>query len=136
MKNCLIVLFLFLSITKVVAQVKEHQIDKQLRKCLDSTQSTTASMLDCTGVAYDAWDKELNKYYKNLMATLGAEGKAKLKTAQVNWLTFRDNEFKLIDALYNNEGSMWGPIKLKRQMEIVRARALELKEYYEMINLH
>ncbi len=73
----------FISSTlKIYAQDKlqEPGIDNQLQQCLDSSKnSTTAGMIDCTIRARDAWDNELNRYYKLLMQILSDDEKAKLK---------------------------------------------------------
>jgi uncharacterized protein YecT (DUF1311 family) len=116
-----------------VAQVKEHPIDKQVQKCIDSIGNTTAGMLECGNLEYNQWDAELNRYYKKLMTVLSPGAKIILKEAQVNWLAYRDSEFKLCAAVYNKDGTMWGPIKKQRQVEIVRARAIELELYYQML---
>jgi uncharacterized protein YecT (DUF1311 family) len=113
--------------------VKIEPVDKQLNACLDSTQNqTTAGMLDCEGRAKTGWDKELNKYYRLIMATLSADEKEKLKTSQVSWLTYRDNESTFFSTMYNNmEGTMWQTARAHADVEITKQRALELKFYYE-----
>ena len=135
----LFVAALFLALTiSVLAQNRTavNLIDKRLNRCLDSTHSTTASMIECSAQAYKEWDVELNKYYKLLMATPDSETKTKLKTAQIAWLAYRDYEFILVDRFYTNDGTMWGPIRINKKMEIVRQRALDLKEYYDVLNIH
>jgi uncharacterized protein YecT (DUF1311 family) len=134
----LIILFplLFLmSISFAQTDIEEHSIDVQLKACLDSTQNqTTAGIMDCEGRARSAWDGELNKYYKLLMPILSSEEKEKLKTAQKNWLTYRDSEFLFARAIYYNlEGTMWRIAAVSRQSEMVKQRALELKTYHETL---
>ncbi|MBS1595647.1 MAG: DUF1311 domain-containing protein [Bacteroidetes bacterium] len=118
-----------------MAQQKEDSIDIRLQKCIDADGSTMG-MINCTDGAYDEWDKELNKYYKLLMGVLGPEAKARLKAAQVNWLTYRDSEFAFINSAYNMDGTMWGVIKASGRMELVKKRALELKEHYGTMTMH
>jgi len=111
---------------------KQDPIDKALQACLDSSQNaTTVGMEDCEVRARDAWDKELNKYYKLLMGVLSADEKEKLKTSQISWLTFRDNEKAFSVAMYNNmQGTMWIPASISAQVEIIKQRTLLLKAYY------
>ena len=138
MRKAAFVLFITLSLTLTAQDNKQdNPIDKRLKHCLDSTQSTTLSMIECTYQAYTEWDQELNKYYKLLLKEFGeSQSSVLLKSAQISWLSYRDKEFGLIDKIYDNDGTMWGPIRVNRRMEIVRSRALELKEYYEIMTMH
>jgi uncharacterized protein YecT (DUF1311 family) len=138
MKNCLFVFLLFLSAAKISAQVKEHPIDKQLRRCLDSSQNyTTSGMIGCEYQAYEDWDKELNRNYKLLMTALDADGKAKLKEAQISWLAFRESNFSFIKDIYGKkQGTMWRPVEVDEKVEIVKGRAIELKKYCELLKLY
>ncbi|MEI7596039.1 MAG: lysozyme inhibitor LprI family protein [Bacteroidota bacterium] len=113
----------------------KHEIDIQLQKCLDSTANqTTVGMIDCTRRAMDAWDSELNKYYKQLMNILSEEEKEKLKLAQQKWLLYRDTEISLAGTVFNNlQGTIWRIVAAERQMDIVKQRALGLKSYYETL---
>jgi uncharacterized protein YecT (DUF1311 family) len=95
---------------------------------------TTAGMVDCIGKAYTEWDSELNSVYNELMKQLDTAGKASLKAAQVQWLKFRDSEFKLIDAVYSSlQGTMYIPMHADSRMQIVKNRALELKSYLDIL---
>jgi uncharacterized protein YecT (DUF1311 family) len=108
-------------------------IDIQLKLCLDSSQNqTTFGMIACHERAEIAWDKELNKYYKLLMKVLSEGEKLKLKTAQRNWLAFRDSEAGFSYSMYTNmEGTMWKISEAARRMALVRQRAQELRSYYD-----
>ena len=82
-----------------LGNVKEHPIDRSLNACLEKNLSTQG-MNGCLGQAYDAWDKELNRVYNELARKLQPDARAALKTAQLDWLKFRDEEFKLIASVY------------------------------------
>jgi uncharacterized protein YecT (DUF1311 family) len=111
----------------------QHRIDKALDVCIDKDGST-AGMVECIGKAYTQWDAELNKVYNELMQQLDATGKASLKAAQLQWLKFRDAEFKLIDTVYSNlEGTMYVPMHADSRMQIVKNRALELQSYLSIL---
>jgi uncharacterized protein YecT (DUF1311 family) len=114
------------------SQTKPNPIDVLLQKRLDSSQNqTTAGMISCEAWAKDAWDKELNKYYKLLMGTLSADEKETLKKSQINWLTYRDSESKFSSQMYTDmEGTMWRSASVSAEVEIIKQRALELKAYY------
>jgi uncharacterized protein YecT (DUF1311 family) len=112
-------------------ETDENIIDVQLRECLDSTENeTTYGMIKCSIRAGDAWDKELNKYYKLLIKALSADEKEKLVNSQKKWVIYRDSEIEFTRTIYDNlQGTMWRVVSADRQTEITRQRALELKEY-------
>ena len=111
----------------------EHAIDKAMGVCIDRDPST-AGMTDCIFTAAEAWDKELNKNYNKLMAKLDAKGKQTLKAAQLEWIRYRDAEYKLIDAVYFSlEGSMYVPMRAEDRLRVVKKRALELSSYLGLI---
>ena len=112
---------------------EQSAIDKQLQQCLDSDKNTTTyGMMQCTLRARNAWDAELNKYYKLLMQLLSNDEKATLKTAQKSWLNFRDAETNFSSAFYNNMGgTMWSVVKVQNDLDLLKQRTLQLKAYYQ-----
>lgn len=111
-------------------------IDLKLEDCLSTGENqTTYGMIQCIDSAYNAWDAELNKNYKLLMSILTEEEKDKLKTAQRNWLAFRDSNNEFVGLYSENlAGSMYRVSANFHSMEMVRLRALELKSYYDEIH--
>ena len=129
---------LFLTLIQVVnaygqTQTEEHIIDKHLRECLDSTENqTTVGMTACSIRVGKEWDNELNKNYNLLISKLSVDEKEKLRSAQRNWILFRDKEIEFASTMYINlEGTMWRIVLADRQTELIRQRALELKAYYD-----
>lgn len=129
MKNVLLILlFPFMAIAQY-SEGEKHPIDVQFADCKNGN---TAEMLECAHSEYEAWDKELNKYYKLLMGILGKEEKAKLKEAQRKWIAFRDAEIEFSATLNRNkEGTMWPVIHAANKIAIVRERTIALTDYYE-----
>ncbi len=85
--------------------------------------------IDQLGEAYDDWDAELNKNYKELMnSELSQEQKETFRQAQREWIKFRDQEFTLIDSLYDHRYSGNRISALEDKVDIIRQRALQLKE--------
>lgn len=110
----------------------QHPIDKALEACIDKNGST-AGMVECTDKAYAAWDKELNKNYGDLMRGLKPKQKEPLRLAQLEWIKYRDLEFKLIESIYDTvEGTMYIPMRIDARMEVIKKRALELKGYLDL----
>jgi uncharacterized protein YecT (DUF1311 family) len=113
----------------------QYKVDTVLAKCLEE-HTTTAGMADCLATAEDLWDKELNKYYRLLLLKLDTLGQKRLKESQKQWLIFRDNEIKFISRAYGNQdGTMWIIIRADRIAQLVRRRAVDLIEYYEMLTI-
>lgn len=135
MKTIFTTLLLAASITLFGQTEEQHPIDIALQKCHDNTDNqTTHGMISCEETAAAQWDKELNNYYSKLGKILSADEKANLKASQLKWIEYRDKEFAFSDLMYGNlEGTMWLPMAAARRCNIVRARALELKHYYELL---
>lgn len=111
-----------------------YPIDKAEDACISKT-SSTADILKCTAIAYDSWDKEMNKYYNLLMKKLSAEQKSELLKTQKSWLSFRDNSFTFINSsIREKQGTMYLNVASGERREIVKQRALQLKEYYSIIS--
>ncbi len=124
----------FLIYSKLFSQEKEYIIDRNLKECLKG-KSSNSDMINCTQIAEENWDQELNKYYQQLMKELSLETKEKLKTSQRQWIAYRDTEFDLVYTYYHyqKEGTMWHLVAASERMNFVKARAIKLKEYHEML---
>jgi uncharacterized protein YecT (DUF1311 family) len=123
----------FLIFVPRVYAEKQHPIDNELTMCMDKSKGITAEMVKCGDEAYKKWDSELNRYYGLLMKVLGDDAKKKLKESQIAWLKFRDLEFDFIPQYFTDPGSYQGPAIAEHKMDIVKARTLELKSYYDTI---
>ncbi len=114
---------------------KVGTIDKILDECM-AKDSTTVGMLNCINEAYGLWDAELNKVYNQLRAVLKPDAKKSLKAAQLQWIKYRDSEFKLIDSIYSSlEGTMYIPMRAGDRMEIVKTRTKELESYLNLVKM-
>jgi len=130
----LLLLFLLLPTLVCAQEAQKHPIDKALDIGTEKDPST-AGMVRCTDAAYKKWDQELNKNYRTLMARLKPAGKQLLKSAELSWITYRDNEFKLIDSIYDGiQGTMYIPMRIDEKMQIVKQRALALASHIDMLN--
>lgn len=128
-KYLLLLLFPFLAFAQI-SEGEKHPIDAQFETC---EAGNTAEMIQCAAKKYAAWDKEMNTYYKLLMGILGIEEKARLKESQRKWLAYRDAEIEFAATLNRNkDGTMWPVFFGTTKANIVRTRALELIEYYEV----
>jgi uncharacterized protein YecT (DUF1311 family) len=137
-RRIITVLIICLIIIPALSRAQEdkqtHPIDIAYSKCLDVAQSNVDAR-ECSAKAYDMWDKELNKYYTILMKILNDNGKTALKTAQLQWIKYREAEFKLGNEIIGTKpGTMWLQVTASSAMNFVKRRALELKEYYEILD--
>ena len=113
------------------SETTKHEIDTLVDKAMDKDPST-AGMIKAMDDGEKLWDAELNKYYKLLSEKLDKESKAALKKAQLAWITFRDAEFAMIADIYSKqEGTMYRVIAVSLRMEVVKRRALDLKNLYQ-----
>jgi uncharacterized protein YecT (DUF1311 family) len=121
-------LFLFFTPHDAFA-LKKTIIDSHLDTCLGKA-NTTADMIQCNSVAYTAWDKQLNRTYAELLSSMSATEKQALRASQRSWLSFRDLEFKALDAMYARlDGTMYLPMRVASRTNVVRDRAMELISY-------
>ncbi|HXM35514.1 MAG TPA: lysozyme inhibitor LprI family protein [Pyrinomonadaceae bacterium] len=112
----------------------DHPIDKALEACIEKDPSN-AGTIECTGKAYQAWDKELNKNYGALMRKLKPAQKEALKAAQLEWIRHRDADFKLIDSIFDTiEGTMYISMRIESRTEPVKTRALLLKSFVDLVS--
>ncbi|EKD68947.1 MAG: hypothetical protein ACD_47C00350G0002 [uncultured bacterium] len=113
------------------SESRKHEIDIFVDKAMDKDPST-AGMIKAMDEGEKLWDAELNKYYKLLSEKMDKESKAELKKAQLAWITFRDAEFAMIADIYSKqEGTMYRVIAVSLRMEVVKRRALDLKNLYQ-----
>ena len=137
MKNLIRYSFLllpfFLPMIVCAQETRKHPIDKALEICTEKDPST-GGMVSCTEQAYKKWDQELNKNYRTLMSKLKPAAKPLLKSVQLSWIRYRDNEFKLIDSIFDDiPGTMYIPMRIDEKMQIVKQRALALASRVDML---
>ena len=80
----------------------------------------------CAGRDFQAEDKKLNALYRKLMSGYDAKSQALLKTAERNWLAFRDSECEFETA--GSEGGTIHPMESSICLtDKTRARVKELQ---------
>lgn len=132
-KFALLLLILLLPGLASAQETQRHPIDVALDACMEKDPAT-AGMLRCTDVAYKKWDQEMNKNYRTVMNMLKPAGKRFMRSAQLSWIAYRDNEFKLIDSIFDDvKGTMYIPLRLDTKMQIVKQRALALAAHIDML---
>lgn len=108
-------------------------IELSTEHCLN-THDSTAGMLECFTRAEQEWDTELNRVYKALQSKLKPAGQDALKQAQRAWITQRDKEFELINAIHGQmDGTMWIVVMASKRNDVVKARAEALQAYIDLM---
>ena len=111
----------------------QYSIDVELKECIELSQGIDAEIVKCELNAAEAWDGELNKYYKQLMDVLNPEQQKALKESQRQWIIYKDMEGSFLSQFYGKQtDAIWRVITANRVKEIIKTRALELKEYYDI----
>lgn len=113
-----------------------HPIDREVNGLLDK-HLDTYGQVQALDRGAELWDAELNRVYKELMKAYGdnTKLKAELKTAQRAWMQFRDAEYKHLSEMYQlKDGTMYRIYQASDCMDMVKARALELKSRLDVFN--
>lgn len=133
-RSLIVILFTMFFISMTCSAQDEHRSDKYLEGEIEK-DSTTAGMNNATLKAMEEWDAEMNKCFKLLMSILDETSKGILKTSQRVWIEYRDKEFKSIDNIFaKKQGTMYTTMAIASKNEIVKTRAQDLKEYYELLS--
>ncbi len=116
-------------------EAEKHPIEIEMEHCLSvDSNLTTIGMTTCVLNASEKWDKEMNRNYQLLKDELTEEQMEKLKLAQRQWLEFRDKELAFSYDMYGSmQGTMWQNVAASQEYELIKARTLELKVYYDML---
>jgi uncharacterized protein YecT (DUF1311 family) len=112
---------------------EESPIDVAYYKCL-AKDSSASGIAGCAFKAYGEWEDEVNKYYSRLlhMARKDTSGPS-VENAQAAWMTYREQEFKVYDNMFNIPGNEWVRLRSESRIDVMRQRAMELRRYYEAL---
>ena len=112
---------------------EKNPIDIRLDNCLNADSNyANINLVKCEIKALEEWDAELNKTYKEFKDALDPSLQENLRDAQRKWVTYKESETQFMDAMYEKmEGTMWQIVIVDRQKEVIRQRAIELKNYYD-----
>ncbi len=109
---------------------RPHPIDLQFESEMAQSGGVTVDMRNAQGKAHEAWDNELNREYRELMATLSGDEKDSLREAQRAWLSFRDAEQKVwwLESI-SGDGTLQPVIVSDFGSDLLRARVCQLARY-------
>ena len=125
---------IFLSCCYSTAQTTLHPIDKAEQDCISKTADTQV-MNQCSIIAQKEWEKEIKKTLSELKSVLDKESYKSLINSQNSWEKYKIDEFRSIDKmLENKQGTMYLNVDKGLKVDIVKQRALKLKEYLNTVN--
>jgi uncharacterized protein YecT (DUF1311 family) len=138
--NIVTVLLLGISLLSTVASAGDKPrdaTDEQLQRCLDDdSHGSTGDQTDCIETARKAWDTRMNRAYTQLMKALPPAAAASLRTAQRDWLVYRDAESKAqLDFYETRHGTMYVPMQANASMALIRDRAQRLEGDLEVLRI-
>lgn len=127
-------LFTVIASAQTAADYGIHPIDAKRLECRGAKENQDPDgSIGCEYTARIAWEKEVERYSDLLLKVLKPGEKKIFKTAQKDWVVFRDNEMEFANNLYKHmESKAWLVVHAVRLTNIFRTRALELQEYHEM----
>ncbi|GMU42995.1 MAG: hypothetical protein AMXMBFR25_09810 [Lysobacterales bacterium] len=115
------------------AATDEHPIDAELSRCMESPEGiSTHGTRACIDAATAAWDRELNRVWKELRQELPAATFASLRESQRKWIAFRDAELAaLLEAYGAMQGTMFQPMHAESISRLTRDRVRQLEALLE-----
>lgn len=82
-----------------------HPIDVAFAAATERSGGVTADLRDAQSLAWEAWDKELDRIYAALMKATAPEAREALRAAQRAWLAFDEAQARWDAALHADEGT-------------------------------
>ena len=115
------------------ANASDHPIDKRMDECIKKSTYNIETRT-CIEQASKLWELELTSSYKKLIAAAPPEDMAIFKKSQVLWSTHKEQQIKMLSAIYSQKsGTMFPSMYLMDAMEITKSRALELNHLHNII---
>lgn len=106
--------------------------DNFYQECFrNSKNKNQGDMTRCAQLDYQQADKTLNQVYQQLRSQLPNTGKELLKDAQLDWISFRENEwvFSLSRMRLGTGSSMYSSVKAAFYSGLTKKRTVELQAY-------
>lgn len=111
----------------VSVMAEQQSIDSDLDACLQE-KSSTVDMSRCYKAASDAWDKEMNAQYHQLMQKLQGKQQEQLREAQRNWVKYRDSWTAAAKGYFVQQQGTMATISLGQQsVYLNKNQALQLR---------
>jgi uncharacterized protein YecT (DUF1311 family) len=137
MKKALLFVWILLAIYPLLLSTDgaaKHPIDVWLSGCMEKNPSSQG-VNACLGQAFEKWDLEMNRVYRELSGQLSIESVVVLREAQRAWIAFRDREMAWLAKFYGGlAGTMYSNMQAADRVDLVKRRVLELASYLDVLN--
>lgn len=110
---------------------KMSKMEKEFQPVFDN--GSMAEVKEAAGKLHTAWDNELNKIYKILMADLPENAKTTLRNSQREWIKNRDRESEIAGKEAEG-GSLEGLLYISKATELTEERTKQLAKLYDKLN--
>ena len=113
-----------------IPELDKHPIDIEEEKCIKIADTSNIGMGNCSLKATEAWFKEIDKALITLKQILPADKYEKIADSQKKWESYIKSEFDVNEnVIYNKAGSIYYTISAGEKRELIKQRALLLKNY-------
>lgn len=111
-----------------------NPIDRAEEECI-AKASSTYEMNRCSVIAQKKWEQEIQNSLDTLKKNLTEDDYAVIEKSQQAWNEYKIAEYELIDKIISyKQGTMYSNVKEGLRTDILKQRALKLKEYINIYN--
>ena len=111
-----------------------NPIDRAEEECI-AKASSTYEMNRCSVIAQKKWEKEIQNSLDTLKKNLTEDDYAVIEKSQQAWNEYKIAEYELIDKIISyKQGTMYSNVREGLRTDILKQRALKLKEYINIYN--
>ena len=113
-----------------IEETYKNPIDKKEAYCINKTNNSS-DLRTCIYDASEDWEKEINKYLLLLKKSTTKEQYKIIKDSQNLWIKEKEKDYQVVDKfIYNHGGTMYFDIAAGEYKDIIKNRALFLKNLY------
>ena len=111
-----------------------NPIDRAEEECI-AKASSTYEMNRCRVIAQKKWEQEIQNSLDTLKKNLTEDDYAVIEKSQQAWNEYKIAEYELIDKIISyKQGTMYSNVREGLRTDILKQRALKLKEYINIYN--
>ena len=111
-----------------------NPIDRAEEECI-AKASSTYEMNRCSVIAQKKWEQEIQNNLDTLKKNLTEDDYAVIEKSQQAWNEYKIAEYELIDKIISyKQGTMYSNVREGLRTDILKQRALKLKEYINIYN--
>lgn len=125
----LLILMAFVFSGCTTQTTSSNPIDRAEEECIAKT-SSTYEMNRCSVIAQKKWEQEIQNNLDTLKKNLTEDDYAVIEKSQQAWNEYKIAEYELIDKIISyKQGTMYSNVREGLRTDILKQRALKLKEY-------